>query len=160
MAGFGDRLARLVADRSSQLVLGLDPHPARLWPEALRPYGGASAAGSGPPVAQGDRVRGLTAAAVAFHCRAAIEAVADLCVAVKPQVACFERLGPPGWEALEATVACGRRHGLLVLLDGKRGDVPVTARAYADALVGATEGPFGTVRGLGGDAFTANPLLG
>jgi orotidine-5'-phosphate decarboxylase len=47
-----------------------------------------------------------------------------------------------------------------VLADGKRGDVPVTARAYAQALVGETPTPFGTVPGLGADAFTANPLLG
>ncbi|MGA9858598.1 MAG: hypothetical protein WBQ18_12100, partial [Solirubrobacteraceae bacterium] len=33
--GFGDRLARRVADRRSQIVLGLDPDPARLWPRAL-----------------------------------------------------------------------------------------------------------------------------
>jgi orotidine-5'-phosphate decarboxylase len=44
--------------------------------------------------------------------------------------------------------------------DGKRGDVPTTAGAYAQALVGETETPWGTVSGLGVDAFTANPLLG
>jgi orotidine-5'-phosphate decarboxylase len=39
-----------------------------------------------------------------------------------------------------------------VIADGKRGDVPVTARAYAQALVGEDA--------LAADAFTANPLLG
>jgi orotidine-5'-phosphate decarboxylase len=38
--------------------------------------------------------------------------------------------------------------------------VPVTAAAYGQALVGTTETPWGTVGGLGADAFTANPLLG
>ena len=33
--GFGDRLAERVAERESQIVLGLDPDPAHLWPEAL-----------------------------------------------------------------------------------------------------------------------------
>ena len=66
----------------------------------------------------------------------------------------------PDWEALEQAAAIARDHGLLVLADGKRGDVPVTARAYAQALVGETPGPFGSVQGLGADAFTANPLLG
>jgi orotidine-5'-phosphate decarboxylase len=47
-----------------------------------------------------------------------------------------------------------------VVADGKRGDVPVTARAYGQALVGETETPWGPVRGLDADAFTANPLLG
>lgn len=81
-----------------------------------------------------------------------IEATAPACVAVKLQLACFERLGSSGWVALENTVAAAREHGLLVLADGKRGDVPVTAQAYGQALVGET--------GLGADAFTANPLLG
>ena len=79
---------------------------------------------------------------------------------MKPQLACFERLGADGWEALETTVETAQEHGLLVLADGKRGDVPVTARAYAQALVGETDGPWGPVAGLGADAFTANPLLG
>jgi orotidine-5'-phosphate decarboxylase len=50
--------------------------------------------------------------------------------------------------------------GLLLIADGKRGDVPVTAKAYAQALVGETPGPYGPVQGLGADAFTASPLLG
>ena len=91
---------------------------------------------------------------------AAIVAAGPACVAIKPQLACFERLGAPGWEALEQVAAIARDHGLLVLADGKRGDVPVTARAYAQALVGETETPFGAIEGLGADAFTANPLLG
>jgi orotidine-5'-phosphate decarboxylase len=81
-------------------------------------------------------------------------------VAVKPQLACFERLGADGWAALELTVNAARDAGLLVIGDGKRGDVPVTAGAYAQALVGETPGPYGVVPGLGLDAFTANPLLG
>ena len=32
---FGDRLAGAVAARESQIVLGIDPDPARLWPGAL-----------------------------------------------------------------------------------------------------------------------------
>jgi len=79
---------------------------------------------------------------------------------VKPQLACFERLGAPGWFALEEVCATAQEAGLLVVADGKRGDVPVTAAAYAQALVGETPTPWGAVPGLGADAFTANPLLG
>ena len=81
-------------------------------------------------------------------------------MAVKLQLACFERLGAPGWGALADARDAARAQGLLVLADGKRGDVPVTAAAYAQALVGSTPGPFGDVPGFGADAFTANPLLG
>jgi orotidine-5'-phosphate decarboxylase len=149
---FADRLAALVEERRSRVVLGLDPDPAALWPEAVaRIAGGADA----PSLA-----RARSAEAVTEHCRAAIVAAGPACVAVKPQLACFERLGAPGWEALEQVVAIARDHGLLVLADGKRGDVPVTAAAYAQALTGVTPTPFGDVPGLGVDAFTANPLLG
>jgi orotidine-5'-phosphate decarboxylase len=128
----------------------LDPDPGALWPAAVE---AARSAGGGEPVA-------LTAAAVALHCRLAIDAAAPFCVAVKPQLACFERLGAAGWAALADVVRHARETGLLVLADGKRGDVPVSARAYAQALVGSIEGPFGPIDGLGVDAFTANPLLG
>jgi orotidine-5'-phosphate decarboxylase len=144
---FPDRLAAFVEERESQIVLGLDPDPAALWP------GAADDAGEGEPADQ-------TGRAVAAHCRAAIEAAGSACVAVKLQLACFERLGAPGWAALADAAAAAREASLLVIADGKRGDVPVTARAYAQALVGETEGPFGAVKGLGADAFTANPLLG
>ena len=48
----------------------------------------------------------------------------------------------------------------MVVADGKRGDVPVTASAYGQALFGVTETPFGAVEGLRADAATVNPLLG
>jgi orotidine-5'-phosphate decarboxylase len=137
-----------VEERRSRVVLGLDPDPAALWP-------GAAAGAAG-----GRSARARTADAVAEHCRAAIAAAGGACVAVKLQLACFERLGAPGWDALERTAAAAREQGLLVLADGKRGDVPVTAAAYGQALVGEVEGPYGPVAGLGADAFTASPLLG
>ena len=100
------------------------------------------------------------AIAVAKHCHDLIEQAGPSCVAVKPQLACFERLGSAGWIALDAVCRTAQEAGLLVIADGKRGDVPVTAAAYGQALVGETPTPWGPVRGLGADAFTANPLLG
>jgi len=97
---------------------------------------------------------------VAAHCRSLIERAGPACVAIKPQLACFERLGAPGWAALVETCVAAREAGLLVVADGKRGDVPVTEAAYGQALVGETPTPWGPVAGLGADAFTANPLLG
>ena len=97
---------------------------------------------------------------VARRCEELIEATAGSCVAVKPQLACFERLGAPGWECLGTVVEAARAHGLLVVADGKRGDVPVSAVAYADALFDPPSGSSGAIRGLGADAATLNPLLG
>jgi orotidine-5'-phosphate decarboxylase len=145
---FADRLTALVEERRSQVCLGLDPDPARLLPGTrVEP-----AADEAPAV--------LAGRAVAAHCRELIERVGPHCVAVKPQLACFERLGAPGWAALAAARQAAHEAGLLFLADGKRGDVPVTAAAYAQALVGSTPTPWGEVPGLGADAFTANPLLG
>jgi orotidine-5'-phosphate decarboxylase len=135
-----------VAVRESQIVLGLDPDPMALWPGS-----GASAGGS--PAEQ-------AAASVSAHCRALIDAAGAACVAVKPQLARFEALGSPGWAALEAVVAHAHEAGLLVIADGKRGDIDVTARAYAQALMGALDTPFGPVRGLDADMVTVNPLMG
>src|SRR4051794_8454971 len=101
-----------------------------------------------------------TAAAMLGHCLALIDAAGSACVAVKPQLACFERLGFPGWLALESMVQHARDHGLLVIADGKRGDFPATARVYAEALFDGIETPFGPSPGLGADAITQNPLLG
>jgi orotidine-5'-phosphate decarboxylase len=89
-----------------------------------------------------------------------LEATAAECVAVKPQVACFERLGAAGWAALEQVVGAARERGLLVIADAKRGDIGVTAAAYGQAFFGPVPTPFGSVPGLGVDALTVNPLLG
>ena len=148
MTAFADRLAALVTRRESQLVLGLDPDPQHLWPVAEPAF-----AGAGTPAER-------TARAVSAHCLALIDAAGPAAVAVKPQLACFERLGAPGIVALGDVIAAARRAGLLVIADGKRGDVPVSAAAYAQALAGATPGPAGEIAGLGADAFTATPLLG
>jgi orotidine-5'-phosphate decarboxylase len=94
------------------------------------------------------------------HCRALIDSVAAACVAVKPQLARFELLGAPGWATLEAVVEHARALGLLVIADGKRGDIDVTAQAYAGALFGGTDSPFGQIGGLGADLATVNPLMG
>lgn len=76
-------------------------------------------------------------------------------VAVKPQMAWFERAGAPGIAALEHVVDRARSAGLLVVLDGKRGDVPHTARAYAEAYLGDEASS-----GICADAITVNAWLG
>jgi orotidine-5'-phosphate decarboxylase len=53
-----------------------------------------------------------------------------------------------------------RGSGLLVIADGKRGDISVSAAAYAQALLGGMDTPFGALPGLGADLITVNPLMG
>jgi orotidine-5'-phosphate decarboxylase len=129
-------------------VLGLDPDLDALWPSRELP----AEIGSSPSQA--------AAQAVLAHCRALLDATADACVAVKPQLARFELLGAAGWGVLEAVIAHARSLGLLVIADAKRGDIDVTARAYAGALIGGADSPFGRLPGLGADMVTVNPLMG
>jgi orotidine-5'-phosphate decarboxylase len=136
-----------VAARESQIVLGLDPDPGALWPD------GELTPSSGSPAER-------AASAVLGHCRRLIDAAGEACVAVKLQLACFERLGAPGRAALEDVTAHAKGQDLLVIADAKRGDIPVSAGAYAQALIGGASTPFGPVEGLGADLVTVNPLLG
>jgi orotidine-5'-phosphate decarboxylase len=120
VANFADRLAEAVERTGSSLVVGLDPDPA-LVPEGVE--------------------------AVEF-CRGIVDAVAPSVVAVKPQAAFFEALGPNGWAGFAEVCAYARAAGLLVIADAKRGDVGSTARAYAAAFAPLA------------DAVTVNPYLG
>jgi orotidine-5'-phosphate decarboxylase len=107
------------------LCIGLDPEPAAL-PDGLHGANG-----------------------IVRFCQEIVEATADLVCAYKPNLAFFERLGPPGWEALERVIAAIPPH-LPVIADAKRGDIGNTSRAYAEALFGA----------LGAHACTVSPYLG
>ena len=128
-------------------MLGIDPDPRALWPGSE----------TGVVVTSAPE---RAAAAVLAHCRSLIDAAAPACVAVKLQLACFESLGTPGRHALGETAVHARERGLLVIADGKRGDIDVTARAYASSLFGGVQTPSGHVAGLGADLATVNPLMG
>ena len=117
---FGDRLAAAVERKGAPLCVGLDPDPA-LMPAGL---------------------------GVGEFCRGIVDAVAEIAVAVKPQAAFFEAQGATGWAELFDVCRYARDAGLLVIADGKRGDVPSTARAYAAAFAPLA------------DAVTVNPYLG
>lgn len=160
---FGDRLAAAVERRGTPLVLGLDPDPARLWPDVLPSDPAPALAGLGLESAADDPLRrpaALASVAVLEHCRQLIAAAGEACVAVKLQLASFERLGPPGWATLHAVAQVARDAGLLVIADGKRGDIDVTAEAYAASLFDGHDTPWGHAPGLGADAVTVNPLMG
>ena len=137
---FGDRLAEAVERKHSQLVVGLDPR-LDVLPMELR---GESVLG-----------RAAAASAVARFCRGIVDAVGPYVVAVKPQSAFFEALGPDGVRALEDVCEYARSTGLLVLLDAKRGDIGSTARAYAAAYLEPRDGSDPLA-----DAMTLSPYLG
>lgn len=136
---FADRLCQAVSRKGTPLIVGLDPRLSEL-PLSLQP-GNA----------------GLAEQAQAYQrfCCEIIDVVADLVPAVKPQAAFFEQLGPWGMTALAEIVDHAKQAELLVIMDGKRGDIGSTAVAYAEAYLG--EKPLSP---WGCDALTVNPYLG
>ena len=135
-APFQSRLATAIKDRRTPACIGLDPRR-----EALPPALAASAASDPKDLA----------AIFARFCCGVIDVVAPLVPIVKPQLACFEALGPHGMTALAEVIVHAHSKNLLVLADGKRGDIGSTAEAYAD---GWLAGPWAA------DALTVNPYLG
>ena len=81
-----------------------------------------------------------------------IDATHDLVIAYKPNLAFYERYGSGGWSQLEMTCRYIReRHqGILLIADGKRGDIANTSSMYADAVF----------EHLGCDALTVSPYMG
>ncbi len=136
---FGDKLAQQVQLKRSAVCVGLDPRWDSL-PAAIR-----DSVDTSDPAA--------VSAATQCYCQEVIDAVAQYAPVVKPQAAFFEQLGPTGMLALAAVIRHTRKAGLLVLLDGKRGDIGSTAQGYADAYLGLSS-PWQC------DALTVNPYLG
>ncbi len=130
METFFSFLAKRVDDCSSQLCVGLDPHPSDL------------------PVP--------TAEAAREFCLRLIKATALYAAAFKPNAAFFESYGPEGWAALKEVIAAVQaesdRMGSMipVILDAKRGDIATSSEAYARSAF----------ESLGAHAITLSPYLG
>jgi orotidine-5'-phosphate decarboxylase len=139
-SSFRERLERLAAERRSVLCVGLDPRP-KLFPDEV--FRGVRAGPAG------------LARALERFCTGIVDAVAEHAVAVKPQLAFFEQAGHHGLAAAERVCDHARERGLLVVADGKRGDIGSTAEAYAAAYLA----PRGGAPPLA-DALTVNPYLG
>ena len=131
MPAFLERLERACEAHRSLLCVGLDPDPERM------------------PVA--DVLR--------FN-RDIIDATADLVCAFKPNLAFYEALGLRGLEALQETVAYIRRDAseVLIIGDGKRGDVEKSAQSYATAMFQVWGFDATTVNAYGGHD-TVEPFL-
>ena len=130
MSTFAPRLQQKIRDHSP-LCVGVDPSAALLKSCDL------------PDTPQG---------AFEFGKRV-LEAAHYRISVLKPQSAFFERFGADGLRALEELAALARSHDVLVLLDGKRGDIDTTGAAYA-------EGYFSVSSTLKVDAVTTHAYLG
>lgn len=143
---FVDELKAGMERRGTPCAVGIDPLWERFSPDLVRALGW----GEGGPATAEQGAQGL-----ARFGALVVEAVADLVPAVKFQMAYYEVYGSLGIRALEENVATAREAGLLVILDGKRGDIGATSEAYARAyLSGSPLSP------LQADALTLAPYLG
>jgi orotidine-5'-phosphate decarboxylase len=149
---FGDRLVKAVLAKQSQVCVGLDPRLESL-PPALVERHRVQAKGKGCG-------RREVAGLFEDFCQDIISAVAPYAVAVKLQLACFERYGPPGMRAFKHLCRRAAAAGLVVIADAKRGDIGVSAQAYSAAFIGMSAGLEGAIGGYGADAMTVNPLFG
>ena len=118
---FLERLEASMRTRDSILCVGLDPEPA-LIPETL---------GRGPQ------------AALRFL-RRIVRATAEYACCYKPNLAFYERYGAAAFDVLGLTLQ-SIPDDVPVILDAKRGDVPNTSEAYADALFDAFHADAATV---------------
>ncbi len=134
---FAVTLATAVQRVRTPVMVGLDPQ----WEQLPASFH-----------AQGQDIAARTQACEQF-CKEVIDVVAPLVAVVKPQVACFEQLGPAGMAALKAVIEHAHSAGLLVVADGKRNDIGHTAAAYATAWLGPSSA-------WQADALTVNPYLG
>jgi len=132
MVTFADRLSTRTRELGHPLCLGLDPYLERI-PEMFR--------GRNEP------------ATVRSFLLAVLELARERVAIVKPQISLFERMGIGGLEVLAELIEQARSHGLLVLLDAKRGDIGHTAMGYAQAYLS----PNGF---LDVDAVTVSPYMG
>ena len=136
MSNFADRIIRATREKKSCVVAGLDPR-AEALPEEF-----------GIDVAR-DSAGDIADSFLEFN-RRIIEIVAPYCVAVKPQIAFYERYGWTGFRAYEETIRAAKNAGLEVIGDIKRSDIGSTAEAYARAHLEAMDS----------DSVTVNPYLG
>ncbi len=123
---FNERLNMLISNKSSLLCVGLDPVIEKLPPHLKyekNPF-------------------------IIFN-REIVEATCDLTIAYKANMAFYECEGQNGLEALNDLETMMSKDTLLIL-DGKRGDVPHTAEMYAS----------GYFEQFGADAVTVNPYMG
>jgi orotidine-5'-phosphate decarboxylase len=146
---FADRLITVIRKKNSCVVVGLDPY-FKLIPDTIKQKFSTL---------QKQSLEYASRVILEFNIQI-IDLVAPFVGIVKPQIAFYELYGWWGVWAYAETIKYAKQKGLIVIGDVKRGDVPSTAEAYANAHFGEVhidntiEAPFGA------DALTVNPFLG
>jgi orotidine-5'-phosphate decarboxylase len=123
---FNEILNSLITQKSTYLCIGLDPDMDHI-----------------PPHLKYEKNP------IDLFVREIVEATQDLVVAYKANLAFYECEELNGWEALK-NLCFMRPENVLLILDGKRGDIANTAQKYAATYFDL----------LGADAVTLHPYMG
>ncbi len=123
MKSIFNKLAKVMLKKQSNVCIGLDPISSRM------------------PIAD----------LLKFNCEI-IDSTHDLVSAYKPQLAYFESFGPNGLEIMKKIIEYikNKSDEIIIIGDGKRGDISTTSEAYAKSLFELYEF----------DIVTVNPYMG
>jgi len=153
---FVDRLVDKISEKRSILCVGLDPQPQWIPEEIFKE--------ASEQVKDDENAKEITARAILIFNKAIIEAVKDLAVVVKPQIAFYEAYGSSGIWAFEETIKFAKKQGLLIIEDAKRCDGGDTAKFYAQGHLGEidvfSKSGFVKEKGVDADAMTVIPWTG
>ncbi len=141
---FSEKLESIIIHKKSCLMLGLDPNREKMPQE----FGKITQ----KRINEGVDENAAWAQAYYDFCREILMFTEKYICGIKIQMAYFEVLGTPGILVVENLIKLAKERGLVVLIDGKRGDIGTTCEAYATAYLAD--------KSLGADSCTVNPFLG
>jgi orotidine-5'-phosphate decarboxylase len=149
MDAFPDRLIAAIDRKGCPIVVGIDPRLDLMPSHVVQSY----FARYGPThEAAGMAIRD-------YNLRL-LDGIAPHVPAVKVQVAFYEAFGPSGMQVFADTLSAARQLGLIVIADVKRGDIEMTAQAYATAYLASSLPSVTLGPGFDADAITVNPYVG
>jgi orotidine-5'-phosphate decarboxylase len=146
---FADRLMTAIDGKGCPITAGIDPRLDLMPPTILAGYFSR----------YGYTHQAASLAIRDFNLRL-LDAVAAHVPVVKVQVAFYEVFGPAGMQVFAETLSAARERELIVIADVKRGDVEMTAQAYAAAYLANGLPGVQLSPGFEADAITVNPYVG
>jgi orotidine-5'-phosphate decarboxylase len=149
MESFPDRLMESIDRKGCPISVGLDPRLDLIPTPIVRTY-----------LSRGGETHKAASAAIREFNLRLLDAITPLVPTVKVQVAFYEAFGPAGMEVFAETLREARQRGLIVIADVKRGDIELTAQAYASAYLGHSLPGVTLSPGFEADAITVNPYVG
>ncbi|HSF28992.1 MAG TPA: orotidine-5'-phosphate decarboxylase, partial [Candidatus Tectomicrobia bacterium] len=149
METFPDRLIEAIDRKGCPIAVGLDPRLDLIPTTLVRTYF----------TRYGETHRAASLAVREFNLRL-LDALTPHVPSVKVQVAFYEAFGPAGMEVFAETLKEARQRGLIAIADVKRGDIELTAQAYASAYLGNSLPGLTLPPAFEADAITVNPYVG